>query len=497
MTCPICRAQLPQRPNRSPARRRRGLSSEGCFYICLPDDWHNRDGRPRLGRLAVFRCAGDVRPQLRELQRSTAARQDDGAASLRRHAKAVLRLFFDHALGPGPMVLDDRLVQPVLGGNHMAVMHATMCAAACAALREPGFRVLDREPGVLPGVSYSPGTAQQELAALEDAWFAQIFGGLLMPSFTAAQMLEGIPQLGAEAVQLNSALESRGAGAHGVPTSAEDFRAALNANSIGLGLGLGLDAPPLWQPRLDGDEDPDLLYEDEDGDEVVVVRAELDDDADADGDGNGNGGGGGGGPWVVRRGAAARWRRLFGPSAACRLLALGCALGALCGSLPLGRALFGPDGGLVPLGALGAGGVAFLALLAARCIEAELDGQLNPIDPSVDSFWPERRWPRAAALALVAGLVALLGTAVSLVVAACVGALPVGGMVYSVTYEVARDLARRPRALNLRGQIATGLLSCVLGLTLGVLLRDDGGPRVFHEARAYVFGGASQVAAMA
>lgn len=462
MTCPICRAQLPQRPDRSPARRRRTLSSEGCFYICLPDDFHNRAGRPRLGRLAVFRCAGDVRPQLRELQRST-ARQEDSAATLKRHAKAVLRLFFDHALGPGPMVLDDRLVQPVFGGNHMAVMHATMCAAACAALREPGFRVLDREPGVLPGVSYSTGTAQQELAALEDAWFAQIFGGLLMPSFTAAQMLEGIPQLGAEAAQLNTALENRGAGAQH-PASAEDFRAALNQNSIGLD-------EPIWQPRLDE------LYDDDD--DIIVVRAELDDAE----------------PLVpVQDTARPRWRRLlrtmWSVQRAYQLLALACTLGVLYGSLSVGRMLF--DNALAPLGSLGAASVAFLSLLAARCIEAEFTGQQMPVDPAVDAFWPERRWARVAALALVAILVALLGTSVSLILAACAGAIPVGGMVFSVTYDLIRELARAPLALPaLRcgpKQILTGVLSCVLCLTMGFLLLDDVGPRVLLEARAYFIG---------
>lgn len=493
MTCPICRAQLPQRPNRSPARRRRSLSSEGCFYILLPDDWHNRAGRGRLGRLAVFRCAGDVRPQLRELQRST-ARQDDGAAALKRHSKAVLRLFFDHALGPGPMVLDDRLVQPVLGGNHMAVMHATMCAAACAALREPGFRVLDREPGVLPGVSYSnSAAAEQELSALEDAWFSQLFGGLIMPSFTAAQMLEGIPQLGTEAAQLSTSLENRGAGAQH-PTSAEDFAAALMHNSAGLG-------EPVWQPRLDElhDEDDEVITMRghhevimRDG-EIVVVRDVGD---------------GGDGGLAAQLAAQPPWRRLLrtmcSAERAYQLLALAFALGALSSTLSLGRVLFGNV--LVPLGSLGAASVAFLSLLFARCLEAGAAGHDMPANPAVDPFWPERRWARVAALALVAALAALLGTGVSLIFAACVGAVPVGGIVFIFAHELILYLVRN--ALSLRQLVLSGLKQTFLGVRpgraswtlIGVALGMAIGalaPAGMHDARVLIFGSAGQAAPVA
>ena len=84
----------------------------------------------------------------------------------------VLRFFFRHGLGPAPVVLHDLLdpkpychpnpnpnadpnpnpnqvlhdllVMPG-HGNPLAILHASICAAACAALRLPGFVVVDAQ----------------------------------------------------------------------------------------------------------------------------------------------------------------------------------------------------------------------------------------------------------------------------------------------------------------------------------------------------------------
>lgn len=121
-TCPYCRAAIPERPARA-AGRKRSVSAAGRFYILLPTHFHNdayaavHGWRPRLGHTAVFCCDGSVRPEMRQLQRSTA-----DAAAIVSTAKELLRLFFAHRVGPTPVVMDDHLVQPSVGIGHAGMV---------------------------------------------------------------------------------------------------------------------------------------------------------------------------------------------------------------------------------------------------------------------------------------------------------------------------------------------------------------------------------------
>ena len=146
-TCPICRSALP-RPAHSPARQR-AVSTEGHFFVLIPDHFHRHamdNGEvselwlASLGRAAIFCINGQVRPEMAAVQR---ARGTDREA-LRRAALTVLRFFFRHGLGPAPVVLHDLLVMPG-HGNPLAILHASICAAACAALRVPGFVIVDAQ----------------------------------------------------------------------------------------------------------------------------------------------------------------------------------------------------------------------------------------------------------------------------------------------------------------------------------------------------------------
>jgi hypothetical protein len=186
-TCPICRSALP-RPALSPARRRE-VSTEGHFFVLIPDRFHrdamgNGDEQwlASLGRAAIFCINGQVRPEMAALQR--ARRSGTEREDLGRAAQTVLRFFFRHGLGPTPVVLHDLLVMPG-HGNPLAILHASICAAACAALRLPGFVVVDAL-AALPGLSlnHMPATPRTALLAqLENPWAVIMLGRIFEAGF--------------------------------------------------------------------------------------------------------------------------------------------------------------------------------------------------------------------------------------------------------------------------------------------------------------------------
>ena len=108
----------------------------------------------------------------------------------------------------------------------MPIAHASLCAAACVALREPGFALLDIEASdgrgaPLPGVTYvgeTPEERSELIAQFEDPFFLSIMGGLLTASFTVRDMLEGIPQLGTQIPLLHAAIANQEEG-----EATEDF----------------------------------------------------------------------------------------------------------------------------------------------------------------------------------------------------------------------------------------------------------------------------------
>ena len=189
-TCPICRSAL-LRPACSPSRQR-AVTTEGHFFVLIPDGFHRAamdDGRVSqqwldgLGSAAIFCVNGSVRPEMALVQRTRGLDRE----ALGRAAQTVLRFFFRHGLvrcgmrcgmrcgcvgcaahcavspcaapviapatatllcqGPAPVVLHDLLVMPG-HGNPLAILHASICAAACAALRLPGFVVVDAQAAI-------------------------------------------------------------------------------------------------------------------------------------------------------------------------------------------------------------------------------------------------------------------------------------------------------------------------------------------------------------
>ena len=196
-SCPICRSPV-GRPARSPVRRRPpAVTTEGHFFVQLPDEFHNQAMRDAgrlgtLGRAAIFCINGAVRPEMVTVQR---ARGLDRAA-LSQGALKVLRFFFVHGLGPAPVVLNDLLVMPG-HGNPLAILHASICAAACAALRVPGFVVVDAEAAI-PRVEQMPAAQRAPLLAqLEDPWAVIMLGRIFEAGFSSRDMLDGSPRVSA------------------------------------------------------------------------------------------------------------------------------------------------------------------------------------------------------------------------------------------------------------------------------------------------------------
>ena len=196
-TCPTCRHPL--RPSTSPARRRPStISSDGHFYVLLPPAFHIdaiaathgfRLHHTRIGEIACFCCDGSVREQLRELQRISVPA---AAADLVSASKDVLRNYFAHFAGRDPVVIDEFLAPT---GEGEPIVHASMCAAACAVLGVPGFQLLDLQPRRLRGIAYAENAADV-IERLEDPMI--IFRsdvGFCCTVFSARDVLEVIPQL--------------------------------------------------------------------------------------------------------------------------------------------------------------------------------------------------------------------------------------------------------------------------------------------------------------
>lgn len=217
-SCPICRSPI-GRPARSPVRRRPpAVTTEGHFFVQLPDEFHNQAMRDAgrlgtLGRAAIFCINGAVRPEMVTVQR---ARGLDRAA-LSQGALKVLRFFFVHGLGPAPVVLNDLLVMPG-HGNPLAILHASICAAACAALRVPGFVVVDAEAAI-PRVEQMPAAQRAPLLAqLEDPWAVIMLGRIFEAGFSSRDMLDGSPRVSAtrgEAATIGPPSPRHGSGQRG------------------------------------------------------------------------------------------------------------------------------------------------------------------------------------------------------------------------------------------------------------------------------------------
>jgi len=187
------------RPSTSPARRRPStISSDGHFYVLLPPAFHIdaiaathgfRLHHTRIGEIACFCCDGSVREQLRELQRISVPA---AAADLVSASKDVLRNYFAHFAGRDPVVIDEFLAPT---GEGEPIVHASMCAAACAVLGVPGFQLLDLQPRRLRGIAYAENAADV-IERLEDPMI--IFRsdvGFCCTVFSARDVLEVIPQL--------------------------------------------------------------------------------------------------------------------------------------------------------------------------------------------------------------------------------------------------------------------------------------------------------------
>jgi hypothetical protein len=187
------------RPSTRPARRRPStISSDGHFYVLLPPAFHIdaiaathgfRLHHTRIGEIACFCCDGSVREQLRELQRISVPA---AAADLVSASKDVLRNYFAHFAGRDPVVIDEFLAPT---GEGEPIVHASMCAAACAVLGVPGFQLLDLQPRRLRGIAYAENAADV-IERLEDPMI--IFRsdvGFCCTVFSARDVLEVIPQL--------------------------------------------------------------------------------------------------------------------------------------------------------------------------------------------------------------------------------------------------------------------------------------------------------------
>ena len=116
----------------------------------------------RIGEIACFCCDGSVREQLRELQRIGA----DTSTDLVSASKDVLQCYFAYFAGRHPVVIDEFLAPT---GEGEPIVHASMCAAACAALGVPGFQLLDLQPRRLRGIAYAENAAEARKAAERSA----------------------------------------------------------------------------------------------------------------------------------------------------------------------------------------------------------------------------------------------------------------------------------------------------------------------------------------
>lgn len=156
----------------------------------------------RIGEIACFCCDGSVREQLRELQRIGA----DTSTDLVSASKDVLRNYFAHFAGRDPVVIDEFLAPT---GEGEPIVHASMCAAACAALGVPGFQLLDLQPRRLRGIAYAENAADV-IERLEDPMILFLSDvGFCCTVFAARDVLEVIPQLRDTIPEFLAAMEAR------------------------------------------------------------------------------------------------------------------------------------------------------------------------------------------------------------------------------------------------------------------------------------------------